>query len=398
MSMLAPLLLEAERCLEGEDLDRAAELYRRAHDLDAGRSSLPTVGLARIAILLGRSADAAALLDRVLAEHPPSAEALTLRGVAGEAQGQLDACLATHRRAVALGPDFGPAWFNLGRVEARLHHWREAREALETASRLMPEHLDVQLALGIVTFRAGDLAEALRLLGGCLQRAPGKLDTYLTLAEVLVEAGQLALADDLLENASHRCVDRAEIPSMRAAVAIRQANGHAALSHARRQVELAPEDERAWLLLSALSLARLDVESAEEAVQRALELNPTNWRAHAQLGGIYETLRLRGPAQVAYRTAVALTDREWRPRNNLGTLLLEEGSPAAIREAQALLEQACALASEAERFVPRYNLALACWKLGERAASERHAREAAHLGPAGDPTVAEARRFLGNFR
>ena len=160
---------------------------------------------------------------------------------------------------------------------------------------------------------------------------------------------------------------------------------------------LAPTIEEGWLLIAVLELSKLNVDAAEAAVHEVLRRNPRSWRAHYQLGGIYETLRLFELAEHAYRNAVALAPKEWQPKNNLATLLLERHSVQATSEARALLSAAVALAPEADQFMPEFNLALACMKLGDRLASARHARAAAVNVPKSHALAVTTAEFLKNF-
>jgi Flp pilus assembly protein TadD len=105
-------------------------------------------------------------------------------------------------------------------------------------------------------------------------------------------------------------------------------------------------------------------------------------------------MRLFSAARVAYRMAISNGPKAWQPRNNLAVLMLEEKGGA--KEAKALLLEALALGSLSETLEARYNLALACWKLGEMGAAEHAAREVA-ASPLELPVVANAKRFLTHF-
>lgn len=396
MITIAPLLFEAENYLVQRDLDRAAALYQRASALDPD-SALPHVGLARIALALGRHADGLAMLESVLKQHPASVEALTMLGVAAEANGQFESAAVWLKRALSHDSTYGPAAYNLGRILAQQHRWPEACAHLQRASELLPNEPEVAVNYGIAAYRAGSVSDAVAVLRRCIETSPFSVLGYVTLADVLVEMGRLDLADALLKEAEARFSRQAIFPSKRAAVAMRRGDVEGALVHARKQVALAPALDEGWLLIAMLELTSLNVAAAEAAVHEVLRRNPTHWRAHYQLGGIYETLRLLDLAQHAYRNAVALAPNEWQPRNNLATLLLEHEDPASATEARELLEKALQSAPADEQFMTHYNLALACWKLGHRAQSEQHAREAARTAPVTHAVAEDAKRFLKNF-
>jgi Flp pilus assembly protein TadD len=139
---------------------------------------------------------------------------------------------------------------------------------------------------------------------------------------------------------------------------------------------------------------KLDFSSAEGRVLQVLSKNPRYWRAHYQLGMIYEAMRLFGAARVAYRVAISNGPKAWEPRNNLAVLLLEQKGGEA--EAKTLLMEALSLAPREETLEARFNLALACWKLNEKGAAEKAALEVAS-SPLELPVVANAKRFLTHF-
>lgn len=393
MSSIAPLLIEAERYFAEKDIDRAAELYKRAAQLDGGGSPLPNVGFARIALALGRIDEAIALLDFVLTRHANSVEALTVRGVAEDARGDAKAAISFYERAIAADPRYGLAHFNLGRSFAQLEKWTNARDAFAIAAGLLPNASDVHCAWGVACFRANDVAKALKVLGEAVQREPGHLDLLVTLIDVLVEAGQVQLAEELIANGTVRFPNAAVLHSKRAALALRRKDVEAARAEARRVCELAPKDEEAWLFSAMLDVMQLELDSAEASLRKVVKLNPRNWRAHHQLGVIYDALRAKAAAQKAYRNAIDCNPHAWEPVNNLATLLLEEGSPKSLRDAQALYELAIQIGERGQVFRAHYNLALVLMKLGDRVGAQRHAREATRLAPANDDLASASHRL-----
>jgi Flp pilus assembly protein TadD len=221
---------------------------------------------------------------------------------------------------------------------------------------------------------------------------PSHVDAVVTLADVLVETKQPGLADEVLANAQERLPDVAVIRARRSALALRRGDVKAATEHVRGQLSLTPGDADAWRFAATLAVMRKDFDDAERCAQKALALKPTDWRCHHQLGCIYDALRLAEPAKVAYRRAIELGGG-WEPANNLGVLLLESGTKADLAEARERLAAAVQRYPGAIRL--RYNLALAWAKSGDRAASEREAREVVKRGPEDDSCVADARRLLG---
>lgn len=389
-----PLLTEAERFLCEKDLDRAAELFSRAQQQCGGLSPFPLVGLARIALLTRRDEEAKQLLDAVLQRFPRSAEALTFRGVAEETTGELTDAMAFHSRALAIDPTLAVAHVNLGRTHAQLHQWELSAASYQLALQHGANSAEVKVHLGTALFRAHRTTEALKVLALTVRAHPRHLDAVLTLADALVETGALHLAAELLDNATSRLPDEALIASRRAAIALRQKDLEAARREAWRQTTLAPRDDEAWLFAAVIDTMQLRFDTAEKALRHALKLNPRNGRAHYHLGGIFDALKDKVAAKKAYRAAIECDELAWGPLNNLAIMLLEEGTPAALTEARSLLDRAMRLGNKGDAILVRYNLALACYRLGDLAGTRRAAQELLKLSPVDHPMATEAHRVL----
>lgn len=391
---ILPLLNEAERYLLQRDVDRAAELYVQARAEDRTGSPLPLVGLARCAIALQKWSEAKTVLDAVLSSHPRYADALTYRGVVEEAAGELGEAVAFHSRALAVDPTLATAHVNLGRCFAQLERWPLAAASLRLAIEHGAQGPSVKVQLGTALFRAKQTQDALKVLALTVQAHPKHLDAVLTLADALVETGGLQLAFELLINASARMPDAPLLASRAAAVALRLEDLETARREAWRHTTLAPLDEEAWLFAAVVDTMQLQFDSAERALRAALALNPRQWRAHYHLGGLFDALKQPDAAKRAYRQAIDCEPRAWEPINNLAVILLEEGTPAALKQARLLLELAIALESTGDAVMAHYNLALACYRLGDVPATRRVARALLQLAPAEHPMAIEAKRVL----
>lgn len=389
-----PLLSEAERYLVEKDVDRAAELYVRAQEQCAGRSALPLIGLARVALLTARNDEARALLEAALKVDSRNAEALTFRGVLEEATGHLEEALALHSQALAIDPTLAVAHVNQGRVYAQLERWELASASYQLAVQHGALGAEVKVQLGTALFRARRTADSLKVLSLTVQSHPRHLDALLTLADALVETGGLQLAAELLDNAAPRLPQEPLIASRRAAVALRLKDLEAARREAWRHTALAPKDEEAWLFAAVIDTMQLRFDSAEQALKQVLKLNPNNWRAHFHLGGLCDALKDRMGAKKAYRAAIACDALAWEPLNNLAVMLLEERTRHSFAEARALLDRAIRLGSRGDAILVRYNLALACCGLDDAVGARRAALDLLKLAPPNHPMAAEAHRLL----
>jgi tetratricopeptide (TPR) repeat protein len=391
---IQPLLIEAERYLTEKDVDRAAELYVHAQQQCAGRSPLPFVGLARIALLMRKFEEAKQLLTGVHARFPACAEALTLLGVLEERDGNLDEAIVFHTRALQHDPALAVAHVNFGRIYALTQRWELSAASYTLAIQHGAQDAVVKVQLGTALFRARRTAEALKVLSLTVQAHPKHLDAILTLADALVETGALQLAAELLDNATPRLPDEPLIASRRASIALRMKDLEAARREAWRHTMLAPKDEEAWLFAAVVDTMQLRFDSAEKALKQVLRINPKNARAHYHLGGLYDALKDKAAAKKSYRAAIVADVLAWEPLNNLAIMLLEEGTKESLTEARILLDRAIRLGTKGDAVIIRYNLALACYRLGDVVGTRRAAQELLKLAPIDHPMATEAHRVL----
>jgi tetratricopeptide (TPR) repeat protein len=394
------LVREAEERLVQGDLAKAAELFMAAHEEEAKsrrKSPAGAIGVARVALMLGQTEDAQIALDKVLATFPDHAEALTYRGVVEEAKGNLEEALRYYQRGAKLDPKFPVARFNLGRVFGLQKRWKEAVRELQVAVRQSPDNRQYCYSLGIACQESGNTAQAIEAFSDCIEIDPLFLDGHVTLADVLVSARREELAMEILKNALGIFPKAGILYEKLAAILLRRGDPAGAGGFLRKQTEVEPRSVHAWLSLGVVALMVLDFETAEQAAVKATELDPGGWRGFLQLGMVYDACNLKDKAKEALKKAVQRGSDAWEPHNNLGTLLMEESTPAAWKEAARLLERAVQLGPTRDPHVPLYNLALIYWKLGDMAKSRSYAEAAAQQGPPGDSVTADAKRFLGNF-
>jgi tetratricopeptide (TPR) repeat protein len=400
VSRTQELLKQAEEYFAQGDLEQAANFFEQAHNEEAAttkESPAGAIGMARVAIALGQFEDAMIILDKVLKTFPKSAEALNYRGVVDEAFDRLPAAIGWYEKSVKQDPKLAVARYNLGRAYGQMKRWKEAVRELQTATRQEPQNVPFWYALGIAYQESGDSGHAIEAFSECLELNPLFEDGYATLADILTMNDRTDLADDLLDKATALFPEVGVFHSKRAALAIRKQDYATAVEHLRRQCEVEPQVEENWLNLSTWAMMGGDLSTAEEGGKGAIAANPDGWQGYLHLGMVYHAVDLNDQAKEALRKAIANGADEWKPYNNLANVLLEDEAEASWREAVQVLERAIELAPEGESHLPLFNLALAHFKLGDKEKSKAAAQMAAMVGPPGDPTTENARKFLGNF-
>lgn len=211
------------------DLAAAAATFEQARARSPDDATL-LGNYANLMRQLGRAADAVELYQRVAELRPTSASWQAL-GSARRAVGDLEGAEAALRRAVALEPDNGPAWTNLGVVRRLLGDPAESLECYAAARRAGfkgPEIDDAEASAWL------DLGEAARAHEGARR---------LTAATPAYVPGHAMLANILWEHGAELAPGEDPAAAFRAAVAAQPANRALRLEFIRFLLEANDADE-----------------------------------------------------------------------------------------------------------------------------------------------------------
>ena len=248
------------------------------------------------ALRRSRAALAAAALAAVAANWPMlSASRMraiteTNLGVALFESGQAAHAQERYRKALAIDPDYAPAYNNLG-----------------------------------VALRArGGVAEAIAVYQEGLRRREDYADLHYNLGNALSEAGRLADAEAAFRRAIALEPDSA--PAHRNLGNLLAAQGLAAagMVYLRRALALAPDDVPAAYDLGTLLLEAERFDEAEEALRRVVQLRPEHAEARNNLGIALASRGLLVEAEREFEAAVRLKPDLADAQRNLARLRLEQ--------------------------------------------------------------------------
>jgi tetratricopeptide (TPR) repeat protein len=198
----------------------------------------------------GRLDDAIEHYRRAIAIRPDYAPAYGNMGAALRAKGATAEAIATYQRALALRPDYPEAHYNLanallddGKPDKAIDHFRKAMRSTSRSA-------DIHNNLGIALATTGRLTEAIAEFREALRIEPHSSATHRNLGDALVSEG---IRDEGIE-------------------------------HLRRAVQLAPGDASARYDLGNALLEADIFEEATEQFHEALRLMPGSAEAHNNLG------------------------------------------------------------------------------------------------------------------
>ncbi|HEY2864945.1 MAG TPA: tetratricopeptide repeat protein [Casimicrobiaceae bacterium] len=301
----------------------------------------------------GRSADARAIYEQILAAAPEHPGALLRIAQQDLAAGEFDAAQALLARALAgAHAQALPAheiWLVIGRAQLARQQCDAAIAAVEQAM-LSPPHLAASgTRLGQLALDAAGPATAERCFRAALESDPESAGATRGLA--------LALSA--------------------------QRKGSEALAAARRGIELLPDAVVGWRVLALVALDGASLDVAEHAARQGLERHPQDIALRHTLG---KTLKAAGALDAARATleqCTALAPDDAAVLNTLGATCLELNDPA---EARRHFDRAIELGDEAGELLD--NLGLACRAMGDEEGAVAAFGRALRAAPALTPAMA----------
>jgi tetratricopeptide (TPR) repeat protein len=248
-------------------------------------------------------------------------------GTALHEAGRFDEAVARYEKAIAVQPDYAPAYNNLG-VTLRAQGKVDAAIAIyERGLRLDDEYPDLHFNLANALLAQNRADEAAAHLKTSLAGEPDSAATHNNLGTALAAKGQYEQA----------------VAEFRAAIAMEPTS---VLAHRNLGNALAVMGHGAEALV---------------ALERAVTLAPTDAEANYDLGSLLLEAGRFQDATARFRAALASDPRSVQTLNNLGIALASQGQ---LREAARLFEQA--LAIEPTFADAQKNLATARQALGAR--------------------------------
>jgi tetratricopeptide (TPR) repeat protein len=235
----------------------------------------------------GRVDEATVHYRRAIALEPDYAPAYNNLGTALRAQGRLPDAVATYQQAIALRQEYPEAHYNLANVLMDEGKPAEAAAHFRIALQTIPASVDVHNNLGIALMGQGKRDEAIAEFHAALDADPGSAKSHRNLADALASAQRYDEAID----------------------------------HFRRSARLDPADESAHYDLGVLLL---EIDRAEEAIaefRAALQLNPASVEAHNNLGIALGTQGRLDEAIAQFQQALTLQPGFEDARRNLAVAL-----------------------------------------------------------------------------
>lgn len=342
---------------------------------------------------------AVALVAGAMAQSEGDAKSLFLLGNEYFRGGQYDAALVAFTQATEQDPNLAEAWYGQGRSYLKLGDSSGAAEAFREAIARSPRSAAayVGLAQALVTHYQNDpqsspraLEEALQVLDAAQRVDSGYAAIYNERGRIFVLQGRNAEAAQSFEQARLRAPEDPVILTNLALVKRNQGEFELSRQLLEQAVAIAPEDARIRAEYGSVLARTGALERAHFEIDQAIRLEPENsvaWKALGELGYLQKDYQV---AQEALSRAIEI-DPVGNPEAYalLGRVALDTKDPATAR-----FHLSKAVLLDEDNAAYRYWLGRANAELGDRAGACTQYAEALRLQPDSQGTR-NAARALG---
>jgi tetratricopeptide (TPR) repeat protein len=346
----------------GEDWEKSYEERSRILELTRSDGVDDRLAFIESAIRSNHLDRAAGSCEELLAENPNHGMANVYLGWTQMEKGDHRAAINVLSKATLLIPEEARPWLMLAEAYRRAEEPKRALETLRSGVLSAPESPEINFSLASACLETGSLSEALPFLKKAASLTPNNLEVTLELGNTLFCLGHLSEARQVLGTARQKWMSSPDLAYAYAQVLL--ANGEPEKAIPVFEVALQKEPPQfSWYLLYAETLlgdweALLSGEkkidfahlvNAQQALEKALVLNPEDFRAHLLLA---EALSAKGRPDAAieiYQRLVEAADSEapaycWRVQGGFGKVALQLGQVETALV--ALQEAACADANK----------------------------------------------------
>jgi len=291
-------------------LDRATEYLRARSRVELAALSALVAGLlvfTHVPVL-----DAAD--NRAVTEHN--------LGSAFQSAGRIDEAIDQYKKAIAIKPDYAPAYSNLGSALLSKGDATGAINAYQQALSIDPDFSDTHFNLGNALMRVGDPVRAIPHFRRVLNNAPDSVDARTNLGIALTAVGRLDEGIGELEAAIRLAPASATAMPERAlgeALADRGRLTEAA-DHLHRALSLAPDDGEAHYSLARLLLQMRQPAEAIPEFRAALARPDAPAEIHNYLGIALASAGRLDEAIAELQLAVTLQPASEEAKNNLAAV------------------------------------------------------------------------------
>jgi tetratricopeptide (TPR) repeat protein len=233
----------------------------------------------------GKTAEAILLYEELLQQVPDSIEARTNLGAAFAQEGRYDEAVRQYRQALSRDPQNETVLLNLSLAFYKQGDFSRARGELDTLHKLHPSNQQAFLLLADCDLRMGKFQDTIALVEPAYNSRPDDPALEYALGTALIQDGQTqkgaAVIDRMMRNGNSAVAGVLMGASQYAA-----GDYKTSAATLKKALDANPDIPGAWTIYGRALLNTGENEEAKTAFQRALKSDPNDFDACLHLGGI----------------------------------------------------------------------------------------------------------------
>ena len=268
------------------DVEHAGDAFAAALTAVPGYSRA-RLGQAGIAAQAGKFADAASVVDEIVAADPQFVEAHAFKGQLLLSQGQRAEASASLEKAIAIDPNYTPARVALVSMWIDDRQYDKAQAVLDGADARLLGDMRLIYLRGLLALHKGDVPKARDEVSKLLRGAPDHVLTLTLAGDIELRSGNLTLAEEFIQKALRSNPTSSTARRLLAVTFLREGRPGKAvdtLEPLLRQIE--PKDTGLMMLAGEAFLASGDVTRASSYFESSKSDAASEAAARIKLGQI----------------------------------------------------------------------------------------------------------------
>ena len=247
----------------------------------------------------------------------PKQQELFQSGESALKKGEIDEAERSFRAVILLNPQAAGAYANLGVIEMRREHWRQAREMFRHAEALARDVPGIRLNIGLSFYRQGDYAAAIGPFKSVVRDVPSALQARYLLGLCYLYALGIAAGEAKNVQLEQRALDRLlevgqnspEVHLFMGKAYINHEKYDEALTELNLAAQANPKLPFVHFNLGFAYLRKQDLEHAQAEFLADIAVEPAVAYSYEQLGLLYSQQRDDRKAEQELLQAVRLDPR-----------------------------------------------------------------------------------------
>jgi putative PEP-CTERM system TPR-repeat lipoprotein len=218
------------------------------------------------------------------AKNPQNTEALLFKADLLQAQGQIDASLATYDQVLKLKPDNFSAHINKASIEVATGKLDAAQADIDAARKAMPKNLNVFYYQALLDYRKGKFSASLESLQSILRAVPDHMPSVLLAGAVQYALGSMPQAQQHLKKYLAENPDNLYARRLMIATLLKTRQTEVALAQLQPLLkEQGQQDASVLALAGEAYMQAKDFNKATEYFEKVNAITPKNPKLHTAL-------------------------------------------------------------------------------------------------------------------